>query len=249
MFDIILSQIGTEKVNAVSARELHTKLHVGKDFSNWIKGRISKYDFVENEDFVTHQSPLAKFGELELPGLQGRVDYFITLDMAKELSMVENNKFGRDARRYFIECEKKLKEAQYGLKQLPPEPQATKIHYFDGVEVRQQGDWFWISKLCQHFYKFPADFLKQKRFKETHQANPPARVSHKGTWISKGALLELCFWLSPECGEWADSILHGKKEKTITLTEYLTIIHPKVLEAFGVGKTEVQTQTLLGLAM
>ncbi len=37
------------------------------------------------------------------------VEYHLTLDMAKELSMVERNKKGRQARRYFIECEKKLR--------------------------------------------------------------------------------------------------------------------------------------------
>lgn len=90
MFKIILSQIGAEKVNSVSARDLHTKLEVGKDFSTWIKGRISKYEFEENVDFVT----LPKTGELESRGFQGKVEYFITLDMAKELSMVENNPQG-----------------------------------------------------------------------------------------------------------------------------------------------------------
>jgi len=39
----------------VSARELHEFLEVKKDFSTWIKGRISKYKFVENEDFTLHK--------------------------------------------------------------------------------------------------------------------------------------------------------------------------------------------------
>lgn len=42
----------TEKGNqAVSAKELHSYLEVGRDFSNWIKNRIEKYDFIENKDF------------------------------------------------------------------------------------------------------------------------------------------------------------------------------------------------------
>ena len=36
------------------------------------------------------------------------IEYHITLDMAKELSMVERNEKGKQARKYFIECEKKL---------------------------------------------------------------------------------------------------------------------------------------------
>ena len=96
--------INNEAVETVSARELHAFLEVGRDFSTWIKDRISKYEFVENTDYIT----LTKTGELENKGLQGKIEYFISLSMAKELAMVENNEKGKQARRYFIECEKKL---------------------------------------------------------------------------------------------------------------------------------------------
>ena len=91
-------------VETVNAHELHSFLEVGRDFSTWIKDRISKYEFVENTDYIT----LPKTGELENKGLQGKIEYFVTLDMAKELSMVERNEKGRQARKYFIECEKRL---------------------------------------------------------------------------------------------------------------------------------------------
>ena len=91
-------------VETVSARELHTFLEVGRDFSTWIKDRISKYEFVENTDYIM----LPKTGELENKGLQGKIEYFVTLDMAKQLAMVENNEKGMQVRKYFIECEKKL---------------------------------------------------------------------------------------------------------------------------------------------
>lgn len=38
-------------MQAVNARELHGFLHVGKDFSTWIKDRIDQYDFVQGRDF------------------------------------------------------------------------------------------------------------------------------------------------------------------------------------------------------
>lgn len=95
---------------AVNARELHAFLKVKRDFSNWIKGRIRKYDFVENQDFVV----FAKIGE-NLNGGRPSIEYAITLDMAKELSMVENNEQGKKARRYFIKCEKVLMQVNNNL--------------------------------------------------------------------------------------------------------------------------------------
>lgn len=47
-------------INAVNARDVHSFLKVGRDFSNWIKGRITKYGFEENTDFIT----VARFGEV-----------------------------------------------------------------------------------------------------------------------------------------------------------------------------------------
>lgn len=92
---------------AVSARDLHAFLESKQDFSTWIKNRIEKYDLVENVDYVL----LHNFVE-QVSGTKHRIDYALTIDAAKELSMVEGNEKGKQARRYFIACEKKLKESQ-----------------------------------------------------------------------------------------------------------------------------------------
>ena len=84
-----------------NARELHPFLKSKQDFSTWIKNRIKKYDFLENQDFCSFHN----FVERETGG-SVRTDYHISLDMAKELAMVENNAMGRQIRRYFIACEK-----------------------------------------------------------------------------------------------------------------------------------------------
>ncbi|MBQ9183627.1 MAG: antA/AntB antirepressor family protein [Neisseriaceae bacterium] len=84
-----------------NARELHEFLQVGREFSTWIKDRIKKYGFLENQDFCSFDN----FVKRETGG-SVRIDYHITLDMAKELAMVENNAMGRQIRRYFIACEK-----------------------------------------------------------------------------------------------------------------------------------------------
>lgn len=86
----------------VSARELHNFLEVRSRFNDWIENRIEKYDFIENYDYTKIL--------VECTRGQNKYDYIIKLDMAKELSMVENNSKGRQARKYFIECEKRLKE-------------------------------------------------------------------------------------------------------------------------------------------
>ena len=83
----------------VNARELHAFLDSKQDFSTWIKARIAEYDFVEHQDFVLFHN----FMEKGRP----RIEYFITLDMAKELSMVERTAKGKQARQYFIDCEKR----------------------------------------------------------------------------------------------------------------------------------------------
>ena len=87
---------------AVSARELHEFLRNKKQFSDWIKDRIKKYGLVENQDYASYS----------LNSEKGRpfIEYALTLDTAKELAMVEGNVIGKEARQYFITCEKKLKQ-------------------------------------------------------------------------------------------------------------------------------------------
>ncbi|EDG2011214.1 phage antirepressor Ant [Campylobacter coli] len=68
-----------------------------------MKNRINQYDFIENQDYIIKEV---------FTGRRPRKEYYVTLDMAKELCMVENNEKGRQARRYFIECEKRLKNIE-----------------------------------------------------------------------------------------------------------------------------------------
>ncbi|ACS51157.1 anti-repressor protein [Bartonella grahamii as4aup] len=97
--------VGQEIVQTVNARELHSFLEVGKKFADWITERINKYNLVENQDFVCFPI-LGSKGR----GGHNRKDYHLTLSVAKELSMLENNKKGREARLYFIKCERLLKQ-------------------------------------------------------------------------------------------------------------------------------------------
>lgn len=71
---------------AVNARELHDFLESKQRFSDWIKNRIEKYGFVEKIDFIKVSENYDTSG-----GVQSVINYYITIEMAKELCMVENN--------------------------------------------------------------------------------------------------------------------------------------------------------------
>ena len=105
MTELIKITTNEEGTQVVSARELHNFLESRRDFPTWIKDRIGKYGFVENQDFEVFHN----FGENPSGGRPLK-EYALTLDMAKELAMVEGNEKGKQARKYFIECEKRLKE-------------------------------------------------------------------------------------------------------------------------------------------
>jgi phage anti-repressor protein len=100
-------------VETVSARELHVFLGSKQDFSTWIKARIEDYDFQEEQDYLRVEPAAPQKNGAEkstaYENWQGRIEYYITLDMAKELAMVERNAKGKEARRYFIACERQLK--------------------------------------------------------------------------------------------------------------------------------------------
>lgn len=127
-------------IDSVNARLIHEFLESKQDFSTWIKSRIEQFGFEENHDFVRlHKKMEGNNATL--------IDYFVSIDMAKELSMIERNEKGKQARKYFIECEKKLINAPLfnipqtlsealqlasdQAKQL--EEQAPKVEYFEAV--------------------------------------------------------------------------------------------------------------------
>lgn len=108
---VITGQIGGRETNIASARALHKALGVGRDFTNWIKGRIDQYGFVAGTDYIrvdnlsSPKRASAKFRQ------QIEHDYLLSLDMAKEVAMVERNEQGRAVRRYFIQCAAELQRS------------------------------------------------------------------------------------------------------------------------------------------
>lgn len=96
--------IANQTTLLVNARELHERLQISTPFHKWILRRIEDYNFTENLDFIERTNLSARgFFKTEIK------DYHLTLDMAKELCMLERSELGRQARRYFIEQEKNAK--------------------------------------------------------------------------------------------------------------------------------------------
>ena len=100
---VVPSTINGQSVQTVDARALHGFLEVGNDFSTWIKNRIETYEFEQGKDFEVFLK-----AQDNPQGGRPAKDYAITLDMAKELAMVERTPKGKQARQYFIECERRL---------------------------------------------------------------------------------------------------------------------------------------------
>lgn len=141
--------VSNETILLCNARDLHAFLEVGKRFATWITERISEYEFVENQDFLIISQNREKIG-------RGRPakDYHLTLDTAKELAMVERNEKGRQIRRYFIECEKKLQQkivnssVDYAVDILV----SVRNNQVTHVEYRQPGELMTLE-LCIHILR------------------------------------------------------------------------------------------------
>ena len=125
----------TETVNA---RELHIFLESKQEFSSWIKARIMKYGFEENSDYI-----IIKVNDKNIKNLGGRptIEYHISLDMAKEISMAEGNEKGRAARKYFINCEKALKNVSGNIEKLvaaeiKKQLESVKVKQIDAPKIK-----------------------------------------------------------------------------------------------------------------
>lgn len=123
LIPILKSQGGRD---VVSAQMLHLFLEVGTRFDTWFGRRVEEYSFAEGVDF--QRSNLSNEA----------ADYAITLDMAKELSMVERNEKGQQARRYFIDCEKKLREVAGARPALPTTYKEALTALLAEVEQKEQ---------------------------------------------------------------------------------------------------------------
>lgn len=101
--ELIKINVNDKGERLVSARELKEFLEIKTELRKWFP-RMCEYGFEEGRDFTRVSQKCPTLG-----GIQNVVDYAITIDMAKEISMIQRTEKGKKARQYFIACEKKLK--------------------------------------------------------------------------------------------------------------------------------------------
>jgi len=85
----------------VSARDLHEALEVKSNFTTWFN-RMCEYGFREKIDFKTCFPKM----ESESHGGQNMIDHEISIDMAKQICMIQRSEKGKQYRQYFIDLEK-----------------------------------------------------------------------------------------------------------------------------------------------
>ena len=89
---------------AVSARELHEFLEVGTNYADWFP-RMCEYGFSEGEDFnLLKNEQVRQEGNRMVSRMVD--DAVLSIDMAKEICMIQRNENGKLARQYFLQMEK-----------------------------------------------------------------------------------------------------------------------------------------------
>ena len=109
MKDLIKITTNDKGQQLVSGRELHEFLGIKTKYKDWFP-RMVEHGFEEGIDFIMVAQKRAT-NNLKNP-VTTVIDHAISIDMAKEISMIQRTEKGKAARQYFINCEKKLKEVK-----------------------------------------------------------------------------------------------------------------------------------------
>lgn len=130
-------------ISVVSGRDLHEFLEVQTKYLDWFN-RMVEYGFTENADFATINE-LSQKKEGSRLVKRNIVNHAITLDMAKEISMIQRTEKGKQARQYFIEVEKEYKKQVNGSQFRLPTNLAEMTLMFNNVmqdqdkKIEEQG--------------------------------------------------------------------------------------------------------------
>ncbi len=170
---------------AVSARDLHKLLEVKTAYKDWFP-RMCEYGFAEGQDFCSFLS--------ESTGGRPAQDAILTIDMAKEICMLQRNEKGKIARQYFLQLEKDwnspekvmaraLKIADKRIKSLEAENAAQRQAIADFQPIRQYVDTILSSPRTLTTTQIAADYnLSAKKLnKILHEEGIQRCVN--GQWI------------------------------------------------------------------
>ena len=144
----------------IDVRTLYKQIIGSSDmshFSRWIKRAIKNYGFAENVDFTTI-SPLGRGTKVDNGGDIKSIDYYCSMDMAKQLAMVDKKETGFIARKYFILMERIVKENKDWLEIRDPE----KLEYKRMSEAIN--DWsyrIWHKSASKSAYCVEADGINK----------------------------------------------------------------------------------------
>ena len=190
LIPVLPGRLNGQAVQLVDARTLHDFLESRQDFSNWIKNRVRQYGFEEGTDYlldkIIEQVP-------HMNGLRTRasMEYHLTLDMAKELAMVERTPRGRQARHYFIECERQLKAIRdqgVGTASTSSTPLSINLRTADIHSVNRQA---WADVAGENTARFHArreELLRQQRQAQSPISSPVPMKLNRPSWAQRGGM-------------------------------------------------------------
>ncbi len=138
----------------VNARELHEKLKVKSKFADWMNNRIRQYGFMQDFDYQT----LSKI--LEKVSWRPSIEYMLTIDMAKELALVENNEMGKRIRRYFIEVERAYREGPFAGKEIARQRVNDKVFLSYNTVLQLLGRSQRSGSYSARRRKYPTEFVR-----------------------------------------------------------------------------------------
>jgi phage anti-repressor protein len=140
----------------ISLRKLYDALEIKSKFNDW-KNRMFSYGYEENIDYiaVTQKKVTAQGNSSEY------IDYYLKIDVAKEICMIQRNDKGREFRRYFIEVEKAYNDLQFRIGDkkhqlkcmemlqdfLPEELKQEKVSYIKANTI--------VNKCTSNYFGFP----------------------------------------------------------------------------------------------
>ena len=121
--NVVIPLTENDGVQAVMGRELHKFLEVRDNYTDWMK-RMIAYGFSAGQDF-------SEISDKPKGAGRPRIDHIVSLDMAKEISMIQRTDKGKQARQYFIECERKAKQ---------PAVNATELTRLELIEIAMNAE-------------------------------------------------------------------------------------------------------------